>query len=575
MGIDIHELRPLSILDLEPDSLSTHNSHPRPDIPGPSVPRPWSSYSGVREAYGLEALGMGNLGCVHRNLSPAQLIEHAVVRGEAVLAHNGALCVRTGAYTGRSPRDKFIVNEPDSQTSIDWNPVNVAISEENFQRLYHRILSYIQGRDLYIFDGYVGSDRQYQMGVRVVTELASQSLFAHQLFLRPTAAELAHHQADFTVISVPGLKADPRLDQGVNSEAFIVLHLGQRLVLIGGSRYAGEIKKSVFSLMNYFMARRGVLPMHCAANRDAEGRTALFFGLSGTGKTTLSADPARSLIGDDEHGWSGSGIFNFEGGCYAKAIRLSEATEPQIWQAIRFGALLENVPLGRDRTPDYQDASLTENTRAAYPLSHIPNSASPSVGEHPSTILFLTADAFGVLPPIAKLTYEQALYHFLSGYTSKLAGTERGVLEPQATFSACFGQPFLPLPATVYAEMLGDRLRSHPSAEVYLVNTGWSGGPYGVGDRLPLAVTRALVSAALRGDLRAVPTDLDPVFQVAIPRSVPGISSRLLHPRDTWADPQAYDRQARQLAQRFIDNFQQVGGDRPDLVAAGPRVESP
>lgn len=571
MGLDIDELRPLSILDLEPDGQSSSNGRSHPDIPGLSTPKPWSSYRGARESYGLDQLGMKNLGYLYRNLPAPQLIEHAVARGEAVLAKDGALCVRTGAYTGRSPDDKFIVNEPYSQANVDWNRVNVAISEENFQRLYRRILSYIQGRDLYIFDGYVGGDRQYQMGVRVVTELASQSLFAHQLFLRPTAAELATHQADFTVISVPGLKADPTFDEGVNSEAFIVLHLGRRLVLIGGSRYAGEIKKSVFSLMNYFMTQREVLPMHCAANMDAQGRTALFFGLSGTGKTTLSADPARSLIGDDEHGWSGSGIFNFEGGCYAKTIRLSEATEPQIWQAIRFGALLENVPLGRDRTPDYQDDSLTENTRAAYPLFHIPNSVFPSVGGHPSTILFLTADAFGVLPPIAKLTYEQALYHFLSGYTSKLAGTERGVIEPKATFSACFGQPFLPLPATVYADMLGDRLRSHPSVEVYLVNTGWSGGPYGVGDRLPLAVTRTLVAAALRGDLRDIPTDLDPIFQIAIPRSVPGISSRLLHPRDTWTDPQAYDRQARQLAQRFIANFQQVGGDRPDLIAAGPR----
>ncbi|MGB5631596.1 MAG: phosphoenolpyruvate carboxykinase (ATP), partial [Waterburya sp.] len=419
--------------------------------------------------YGLEALGLKNLGRVYRNLSIPQLVECALAKGEGRLASNGALVVETGKYTGRSPKDKFIVDEPSSRDEIDWNHLNVPISEENFERLYHRVLAYVQGRDLYIFDGYVGADPRYRFGVRVINELASQNLFAHQLFLRPTTAELAEHQADFTVIAVPGLQGDPEED-GIHSEAFIVAHLARKLVIIGGSQYAGEIKKSIFSMMNYFMTKRDVLPMHGAANIDKHGHTALFFGLSGTGKTTLSADPHRSLIGDDEHGWSEDGIFNFEGGCYAKTIRLSAEHEPQIWSALRFGSLLENVILEPDSCiPDYDDGKLTENTRAAYPLHYIPNCATYGVGGHPKTIIFLTADAFGVLPPIAKLTREQAMYHFLSGYTSKLAGTERGITAPQVTFSACFGQCFFPLSPTVYDEMLGKRLQQHPDTQVYLV----------------------------------------------------------------------------------------------------------
>ncbi|MGK7873650.1 MAG: phosphoenolpyruvate carboxykinase (ATP), partial [Xenococcaceae cyanobacterium] len=392
--------------------------------------------------YGLEALGMKNLGQVYRNLPVSELVERALVRGEGRLAENGALVVETGQYTGRSPKDRYIVNEPSSREDIDWNHFNVPLSEDQFQQLYRRVLSYVQGRDLYIFDGYVGANPNYRFGVRVINELASQNLFAHQLFLRPTPTELAEHQADLTVIAVPGLQGDPEQD-GIHSEAFIVLHLAHKMVLIGGSRYAGEIKKSVFSLMNYLMTKRDVLPMHCAANIDKHSHTALFFGLSGTGKTTLSADPHRSLIGDDEHGWSDEGIFNFEGGCYAKTIRLSAEHEPQIWSALRFGSLLENVIVAPDtHIPDYDDDRLTENTRAAYPLRYIPNCAISGVGSHPKTIIFLTADAFGVLPPIAKLTREQAMYHFLSGYTSKLAGTERGITAPQVTFSACFGQCF-------------------------------------------------------------------------------------------------------------------------------------
>ena len=537
------------------------------------VNQPWRSYrSEGHFTWGLDQLGMTNLGHVHHNLAVPELVEHAVRRGEGVLADNGALCVKTGQYTGRSPNDKFIVDEPSSCEEIHWNDQNKPISQKTFDRLYYRILSYVQGRDLYVFDGYVGADSTYRRGVRIITELASHSLFAQQLFIRPTPAELLRHFADFTVIAVPGLKGDPNIDDGINSEAFIVLNFAKRLVIIGGSRYAGEIKKSVFSLMNYFMTKCNVLPMHCSANMDADGNTALFFGLSGTGKTTLSADPERALIGDDEHGWSEQGIFNFEGGCYAKTIRLSQANEPEIWDAIHFGALLENVPLdGYSRAPDYDDDSLTENTRVAYPVGHIPRSVVPAIGGHPNTVIFLTADAFGVLPPIAKLTSAQAMYHFLSGYTSKLAGTERGITQPQATFSACFGKPFLPLSATVYAEMLGRRLKEHQHrASVYLINTGWSGGAYGVGERIPIRYTRAMVRAALDGSLAEVPFHDHPIFQIAMPESVPGVPAEILNPRQTWNNPVAYDRQARELAQRFIENFQRFEGVSPAVIAAGP-----
>ena len=524
--------------------------------------------------YGLEALGMKNLGQVYRNLPVAQLVEHALARGEGILADNGALVIETGKYTGRSPKDKFVVDEPSSRAVIDWNQHNVPLSEEKFQQLYYKILSYVQGRDLYIFDGYVGADPKYRYGVRFVNELASHNLFVHQLFLRPTPAELMAHQADFTVICVPGLQGDPEID-GIHSEAFIVLNLAKKLVIIGGTHYAGEMKKSVFSLMNYFMTRQNVLPMHGAANLDKHGHTALFFGLSGTGKTTLSADTERSLIGDDEHGWSEQGIFNFEGGCYAKTIRLSAEHEPQIWSAIRFGTLLENVILDRDtRTPDYDDDRLTENTRAAYPLRYISNCALSGTGSHPTTVIFLTADAFGVLPPIAKLTREQAMYHFLSGYTSKLAGTERGITAPQVTFSACFGQCFFPLSPTVYADMLGERLQQHPETGVYLVNTGWSGGPYGVGHRVSIKHTRAMVSAALNGELDQVKYKPHPIFKILVPEIVPGVPTKLLDPRNTWDDPEAYDRQAQELAHRFVENFKQFASARREIIEAGPTAIS-
>jgi phosphoenolpyruvate carboxykinase (ATP) len=523
--------------------------------------------------YDLEKLGMKNLGRVYRNLSVPQLVEQAIERHEGVLADNGAFVVETGKYTGRSPKDKFIVKESSSEKNIDWNQHNAPISEDKFEQLYRKALAYVQGKDLYLFDGYVGADPNYRFGVRVVTEIAYHNLFAHQLFLRPSAIELASHQPDFTVIALPGLHGDPE-DDDLNSETFVVLHLAQKLVLIGGTRYAGEIKKSVFSMMNYFMTERNVLPMHGAANIDKHGHTALFFGLSGTGKTTLSADPKRSLIGDDEHGWSADGIFNFEGGCYAKTIRLSAEYEPQIWEAIQFGTLLENVVLSNDnRHPDYDDGRLTENTRAAYPLRYIPNCAISGMGTHPKTILFLTADAFGVLPPIAKLTKEQAMYHFLSGYTSKLAGTERGITAPQVTFSSCFGQCFFPRSPLVYARMLGERLEQHPETSVYLINTGWSGGPYGVGVRVSIKHTRAMVSAALSGELDPVTFHPHPIFKILVPTTVPGVPKKILDPRQAWNDPESYDLQAWELAHRFVENFRQFTTAPPEIIEAGPSGE--
>ncbi|HEY9865626.1 MAG TPA: phosphoenolpyruvate carboxykinase (ATP) [Candidatus Obscuribacterales bacterium] len=513
----------------------------------------------------------GSLLCT-RSVTVGSSLEHSIARTEAILSANGALCVKTGKYTGRSPHDKYMVDEAESRDEIHWSKTNVPIPEFNFDRLCRRVRSYVQGRDLYIFDGYVGADSQYQYGVRVITERASQSLFAQQLFIRPTPEQLKTHHADFTVIAVPGLHADPE-DDGINSEAFIVLNLSKKMVIIGGSKYAGEIKKSVFSLMNYFMTKADVLPMHCAANMDKDGNTALFFGLSGTGKTTLSADPQRYLIGDDEHGWSDHGVFNFEGGCYAKTIKLRREQEPQIWDAIRFGALMENVVLDHDtRVPDFDDSSLTENTRVAYPIEYIPNAVIPGVGRHPKTIIFLTADAFGVLPPIAKLTPLQAMYHFMSGYTSKVAGTERGIKDPEATFSAGFGKCFLPLAASVYAKLLGKRLQEHPETQVYLVNTGWSGGPYGVGERVAIAHTRAMVSAAVNGDLDAVKFNPHPIFKVLIPETIPGVPDEILDPVKTWKNPQDYEKQAKQLARLFVDNFQKFEGVPDRVLEAQPNI---
>lgn len=503
------------------------------------------------------------------NLSVSQLVETALERKEGVLASSGALQVDTGKYTGRSPKDKFIVQEPSVMDHVDWGAVNKPISVQQFERLYQKAQDYMADKDLFVFDGYAGADSEYRLPIRVVNEYAWHNLFVQQLFVRPTQEELQTHEAEFTVIALPGLKADPEVD-GTRSETFICLSFEKKVVLIGGTEYAGEMKKSIFSVLNYLLPFRDVLPMHCSANVGEKDDVALFFGLSGTGKTTLSADPNRRLIGDDEHGWTDQGVYNFEGGCYAKCAHLSEEKEPQIWQAIRYGSVLENVVLDPETgIADYNDTRKTENTRAAYPIDVIPGALIPGKAGHPNVIIFLTADAFGVLPPISKLTKEQAMYHFLSGYTSKLAGTERGVTEPEATFSTCFGAPFLPLHPTVYAKLLGDKIEEH-QAKVYLVNTGWSGGSYGVGKRMNLTFTRAMVTAALNGSIEQATFTADPIFGVLCPDIVEGVPSHVLVPRHTWQDQEAYMKAAWELAERFTGNFEKFSNVDQEIIAAGP-----
>ncbi len=520
--------------------------------------------------FGLETLGLTHRAAAFWNLHSPALVQQAVRRDEAVLADLGALVTRTGRHTGRSPRDKFVVREPESEKQIWWGSVNVPLDPARFDSLQKRMFDYLASRDLFIQDLYAGADPSHRLNVRIITQLAWHNLFARALFIRPQTGATAEHQPDFTVISAPGFKADPTGD-GVNSETFIALNFAKRLVLIGGTAYAGEIKKSIFTVMNYVLPLRGVLSMHCSANMGARGDVALFFGLSGTGKTTLSADPQRHLIGDDEHGWGESGVFNIEGGCYAKVIRLSPADEPQIYSAIRFGTVLENVVIDPNTQAFvFDDASITENTRAAYPLGFIPNAVEPSVGGHPRNIVFLTCDAFGVLPPIARLTPEQAMYHFLSGYTAKVAGTEAGLgNEPQATFSTCFGAPFLPLNPAVYADLLGKKIAQH-RVNVWLVNTGWSGGPFGVGKRMKIAHTRAMVTAALAGDLSSVAFEPHPVFRVQVPQSCPDVPADVLNPRRTWKDPAAYDAKARELAGLFTRNFAAFDSAAAAVKSAGP-----
>lgn len=509
---------------------------------------------------------------VKYNLSVSELVEAAISRNEGQLSSTGAFRATTGKYTGRSPKDKYIVDEPTTHEHIAWGPVNQPLNPEQFERLYAKALDYLQDRELFVFDGFGGQDLKYRIPIRVINEYAWQNLYAHQLFVRPTKEELADHKPEFTVIVVPGLKADPKID-GTNSETFIALSFERKIILIGGTEYAGEIKKSIFSTLNYLLPFQDVFPMHCSANVGESGDVALFFGLSGTGKTTLSADPNRGLIGDDEHGWSDKGVFNFEGGCYAKCIDLSEEKEPQIWNAIKFGTVLENVVLDEEaRIADYSDKSLTENTRAAYPLDFIPGAVIPSVAGHPGVIIFLTADAFGVLPPISKLTKEQAMYYFLSGFTSKLAGTERGVTEPEATFSTCFGAPFLPLRPSVYAEMLGKKIDAH-NAKVYLVNTGWSGGAYGVGKRMNLGYTRSMITAAINGSIEQQSTfTADPFMGILVPDRVEGVPSELLNPRNTWSDKELYDEKARDLVSRFIKNFEKFTDVSEEIRQAGPKA---
>lgn len=501
--------------------------------------------------------------------SVATLVEKAVKRGEAQLTSDGAIVATTGKYTGRSPKDKFIVEEESMKDEISWGKVNRPISEDVFNNLYKKVTDYLaEKEEVFVFKGFAGADKKTQLSIQVVNEYAWHNLFVHQLFIRPTEEELKTHEAQFTIVSAPSFKADPAVD-GTNSEAFVLVSFEKRIVLIGGTEYAGEMKKSIFSIMNYLLPKNGVFSMHCSANVGEEGDAALFFGLSGTGKTTLSADANRKLIGDDEHGWSDDGVFNIEGGCYAKCIDLTEEKEPEIYNAIRFGSVLENVVIDEDtHEPDYFSSELTENTRAAYPIHYIDNIVTPSVAGHPKTIVFLTADAFGVLPPISKLTKDQAMYHFLSGFTSKLAGTERGVTEPEATFSSCFGEPFLPLHPTAYAEMLGKKIDEHDS-QVFLVNTGWTGGGYGVGERMSLKYTRAMVNAAIEGKLNDVETEQDPIFGLHMPTAIEGVPSNLLNPRNVWADKAEYDKQAKHLANLFHENFKRFGEESKQFEENG------
>ncbi len=510
-------------------------------------------------------------GRIRRNLSPAELYEETLRLGTGRLARGGGLVTVTAPHTGRSPNDRFVVREAGTSGLIDWGDVNVPIAEGCYHLLKAEIIDHLNNRDLYVRDAGAGADPRYGVRVRVISESPWHDLFAYNMFLRPDPGEEAGFEPDFVVYHAPSMKAD-RGRHGTNSGAFIVVNFTERVVLVGGTAYAGEIKKSIFSALNFMLPARGVLPMHCSANIGAGGDTALFFGLSGTGKTTLSADPERRLIGDDEHGWSAGGIFNFEGGCYAKTIRLSPLGEPDIYRATRrFGTILENVVLDeRTREIDYDSAEITENTRASYPIHYIANAVPSGQGGHPSNIVFLTADAFGVLPPIARLDTAQAMYHFLSGYTAKVAGTERGVTEPRAAFSACFGAPFLPRPATVYADLLGRKIRAH-DAEVWLVNTGWTGGRHGVGSRMKLGHTRAMLAAALTGALDDMPQTVDPVFGLRVPTRVPGVPDEVLLPRGTWVDGSAYDAAAGELAAMFKRNFTRFAGRATAAVkAAGP-----
>lgn len=522
--------------------------------------------------YGLEHHGISNLSAVHWNLPTPALYEHVVRRQEGLISHLGPIVVSTGHHTGRSPNDKFIVREPSSEGKTWWGKANQPFDRDKFEGLYRRLLAYLQMKELYVQDCYAGADPAYRLPIRVITETAWHSLFARTMFARLEKAKAAEHVPEFTVLNAPRFQAVPELDQ-TNSEAFIILNFEKKMVLIGGTAYAGEIKKAIFSVMNFLLPQARVLSMHCSANVGAGGDVAIFFGLSGTGKTTLSADPQRGLIGDDEHGWSDRGVFNFEGGCYAKVIRLSHQAEPQIYECTRrFGTLLENVVVDTEkRVVNLDDDSLTENTRAAYPITHIDNCVREGMGGHPKNIIMLTCDAFGVMPPISKLTAAQAMYHFLSGYTAKVAGTERGMgKEPQATFSTCFGAPFMTLNPSVYAELLGEKMRQH-QADCWLLNTGWTGGPFGVGHRISIAHTRAMVRAALSGQLAAVKCEPDPIFNVLVPSECPDVPGEVLKPRGQWPDPAAYEAKARELAERFTRNFAQFDAAPAEVRTAGPR----
>lgn len=501
--------------------------------------------------------------------STTQLYKKILNNNEGELTELGAINAKTGKYTGRSPKDKFIVNEPSYRDDIDWGNINQPIEEDTFLKLYDKVLNYLNEKDeLYVFKGYAGSDKDSQLKLTVVNELAWHNLFAQNMFIRPETKEEAEEiKSDFTIVSAPYFKADPNID-GTNSETFIITSFKHKVILIGGTEYAGEMKKGIFSVMNYLLPKDNIMSMHCSANVGEKGDVALFFGLSGTGKTTLSADSTRKLIGDDEHGWNENGIFNIEGGCYAKAINLSYKKEPQIYEAIKYGTILENVVVDEEGDVDFDDNYYTENTRAAYPINYIENIVTPSKAAHPNTIIFLTADAFGVLPPISKLSKDQAMYHFLSGFTAKLAGTERGITEPEPSFSTCFGSPFLPLHAKVYADLLGDLIDKH-DVDVYLVNTGWTGGKYGTGRRISLSYTRQMVNQAITGQLRDTEYIQDDMFGLNIPVEVEDVPQTLLNPINAWSKPEAYREQAQDLIDRFKHNFEKFGDEVSDLAQNG------
>ena len=521
----------------------------------------------------IEKYGFNHTGNIFRNNPPGALVEKALLHKEGRLSRAGALCIETGERTGRSPDDKYIVDTPAVHDLIAWGNVNRPVSAEVFDQVYDQMIQYLNDKDLYIFDGFAGANRKYQYGFRVINEKASQNLFIRNLLIRPKKEQLKDFKEDFLILVSPGCKVDYK-KLGLNSEAAIMINFEKQIILIAGTGYSGEIKKSVFCVMNYLLPQKKIFTMHCSANMGIDGDTALFFGLSGTGKTTLSADPNRRLIGDDEHGWSRNTIFNFEGGCYAKCINLSAENEPEIYNAIKFGSLVENVIMDDEtREFDFDDGSLTENTRVGYPVDYISNAQIPGVGGIPKVVIFLTADAFGVLPPISRLDENAAMYHFVTGFTSKLAGTERGITEPQPTFSTLFGEPFMPMDPSVYANMLGERIEKY-NTKVYLVNTGWTGGPYGVGSRMKLKYTRAMVTAALNGTFDDVEYKHDEVFNVDIPQTCPNVPSEIMNPRDTWEDKAAYDAQAKKLAKMFQDNFTKKYPNMPKNIAeAGPKAD--
>ncbi len=531
-----------------------------------------STQTAIREIDELAYLNLESNERTLWNLSPNELYEEAIKNGEAKLTNDYAIRVLTGKYTGRSPKDKFIVDQPSIHDDIDWGEINQPINVSAYNNLFDKVTDYLSDKKLYIKDCYAGADENHRLNVRVVSEAAYHGLFAHNMFIRPQKSDYRHDQPDFTVVAAPNFQADPEVD-GTRSETFIFVNFDEKIILIGGTLYSGEVKKGIFGVMNYLLPKQDIMGMHCSSNTDEEGNTAIFFGLSGTGKTTLSSNPVRVLIGDDEHGWSDDGIFNIEGGCYAKTIHLSEESEPLIYANTKKpGTILENVVLDKQGAPLYDETDYTQNTRCAYPIYYIPNAKEKSVGNHPDNVIFLTCDAFGVLPPISKLTPEQAMYHFISGYTAKVAGTERGVTEPQATFSACFGAPFIPMHPTVYAELLADKIRKH-DADVCLLNTGWTGGPHGIGHRIKLGYTRKMLDEILEGNLGDVDFWTDKTFGLAIPQNVDGIPEHVLDPRNTWDDSGAYDRKANQLAKMFAENFEQFADKAgEDITQAGPTV---